>query len=104
VVGDVPELGTKYTYVAPMGPFAMRGKMETVVFESPEHIEWQGETILMKWLARCSFKSVEGGTQLTMKTDFYGKGIFRLLEPMLKNPFKKSYDEQFQKLKQLLES
>lgn len=103
VLGNAPNLGTEYTFSSQTGPFLTKGKMTTVVFEPLERIEWHGKS-LIRWEAACTFKSVDGGTQITMKTNFYGEGIFRLLEPVMQNPFKKSYDQQFQTLKKILES
>lgn len=104
ITDETASLGTKYTYSSPMGPFVMQGKMEIVVYEPSTHIEWDGETMLMKWRGRCSFEQKENGTQVTMKTDFHGKGIVKFLESMMQSPFKKSYDEQFQNLKKILDS
>ncbi len=103
VLGDAPKLGTQYIFSARTGPFLKKGEMETVVFEPPKRVEWQGQS-LMRWKARFGFESVEGGTLLTAKTDFHGRGIFRLLESLMRSPFKKSYDKQFQNLKRILES
>jgi carbon monoxide dehydrogenase subunit G len=102
VESDAPALGTKYTFASKLGPFAPKGKMETVVFQEHERIEWEGEG-LMKWKARFSFEAVGEGTRIRAKTDFHPTGIFRLFEGMLPGPFKKPYDQQFQNLKQLLE-
>ena len=103
VGGGAPKLGAQYTFSARTGPFLTKGEMETVVFEPPKRIEWQGQSLMM-WTARFGFVSVEGVSLLTAKTDFHGKGIFRLLEPLMRSPFKKSYDHQFQNLKRIMES
>lgn len=104
VVGDGPEKGAQYTFASKMPVGKARGKMEIVVYEPPQLIEWQIRSSINTSHARFSFESEEGATVLSARSTLQASGIFVLTESRMEREINRSYQQQFQNLKQLLES
>lgn len=104
VAGDGPGLGAQYTFASKVAWGKVHGKIQTVVYELPQHIEWDMESTVNVTRARFSFKADADSTLLSARSTLKAKGIFRLTESMMEREIDKAYQQQFQNLKQLLES
>ncbi len=65
VAGDAPGLGAQYTFISKAILGKIRGRMETVVFQPPQQIEWEMKSSINSSRARFSFKTVDETTVIS---------------------------------------
>lgn len=104
IAGSAPGVGARYSFASQAGLITLRGEFEITAFESPETIEWIGESSIVKFSGLYRLTSVAAGTRLEERTTFEPKGLLGLLEGIMRPQYTKTYETQLERLKQLLEN
>lgn len=105
VSGEKPEVGARYTFASKVGLIKMGGEFEITEFEPPVHISWQGTSPFGRYVGRYRLDANDDGvTHLVEVITFEYSGLWRLLESNHRQRLASSYDQQLNRLKQLLES
>jgi uncharacterized protein YndB with AHSA1/START domain len=71
--------------------------------EAAQVFQLRGENKTVSALDTMTFRSVEGGTEVTYRAEFEFKGVTRLIEPLFKGQFKKLGDEAEQGMREALQ-
>lgn len=103
IVGDAPGANTRYSFGADGGFFTARGEFDIVDFQPPGRIAWEGYSPFSYYQGTYTLKAEDDGTCITIHVDFRNKLLFRPLESRMHKQFAQNYEEQFRRLKALLE-
>lgn len=103
IAGSMPGVGARYSFVSQVGSMKIIGEFEITVFKPPEYIEWVSHTSTSRVSGHYRLSSRVEGTYLEEWAKVQLKGVFVLLQPIMRAQFKKSNETQLQRLKQILE-
>lgn len=103
IVGSGPEVGARYSFVAKPGPKQTEGVFEILELKPNEYAAYKGENGMVRFRYGYTFASEGGATMLGMVSEVAPKGFWRLLQPVIRSATTKVTDEEFDKLKRLLE-
>lgn len=103
IAGDAPGANTRYSFTADGGRIKPAGEFEIVEFRPPERIAWQGYSPFSHYQGYYTLTALEGGTDITINAKFTSKHFYKLFESRMQKQFSQNYDEQFRRLKRLLE-
>jgi hypothetical protein len=104
IAGSAPGVGARYSFASQADLIKLRGEFEITAFESAGKIEWVGESSIVKFSGLYRLESVGTGTRLEERTTFELKGLLIPLQGIMVSQYKKTYETQLMRLKQLLES
>jgi len=104
VEGDPGTVGGKYTEVRKFLGREMKTTLEITAFELND--KWSAKVIRgpVPYEVVARYESTTGGTKVTMRVAGEPTGFFKVAEGMVSSQLNKSMEEDFQRLKALLES
>mgnify|MGYP006309913121 FL=1 len=103
VKGSSPELRAKYTFITKPGPKKTEGAFEIVDFKPNIRAAYKGENGIAHFNYHYEFSSGDNATKLRMTSTVAPKGLWKLLQPVMRSATKKVTKEEFDNLKRLLE-
>lgn len=104
IAGSAPGVGARYSFASQAGLITLRGEFEITAFEPPETIQWIGESSIVKFSGLYRLTSVTTGTRLEERSTFEPKGLLGLFQAVMRPQYKKTYETQLERLKELLEN
>lgn len=104
--GNGPAVGARYRQVVKPGPKKLTNTVALTAYQPNQSVTWKGSNGMMDFQGCYEVESLNGGasTRVFMSSNLELKGIFRLLKPFLQRASESMAEEEFQNLKQLLES
>jgi uncharacterized membrane protein len=102
--GAENQVGSKYSEVRKFLGQEMKTTMEITTFKENE--KWAARVIKgpVPYVVSMTYESVPEGTKITTVVEGEPKGFFKLAEGMVQSTLEKGLEEDFQRLKSLLES
>jgi uncharacterized protein YndB with AHSA1/START domain len=102
--GPSNQVGSRYTEVRKFMGREMKTTLELTAFEP--NAKWGAKVVKgpVPYEAVSTFEAVDGGTKVTTRVEGEPTGFFKVAEGMVSGQLEKSLEEDFQRLKALLES
>lgn len=104
IKGVSPQAGARYRQTVKPGPKELTNTLEITEYRPNRRMAWRGHNRMAEFHGRYDVEPANEGARVFMSSSLKLKGLWRLLTPIISLASRSATKEEFQNLKQSLES